>query len=368
MSISHCSIKHYLLADLRDRARPRSRGPSSAEAYLDAQKRIEDVELDVARQQRGLARRLLRADRAYQRAVAELSFHGAGDDLPRSLTGPLGVVDGLLAVRKLVSTLRETTNPPWSPELLDELLPAVKDLLEVSLPDSAVDTYEAARRSRAETLGALLESGRLPYDRLRSAPALAPADGARGPEAQSSVHWADSVVRVQTTGARPAIGSGVFLNASQVLTAAHVVHRAETVEVSSPTLEMAFQVIEARTHPGYPENRVSCDYAIIEVEPAPGMGHGVLWDFGGMGGSYPVHRLGFPTHGDRYGTGSVERLRRMFLSSDLRVPHGSSGGGLFYEWNWMMWLVGITTNEDAPSRGDRSYVGLALIEQVLDEI
>lgn len=366
MPILHRSIVQFLSPR---QMRTGAAFPNAASLYLEAQRALEATETQVIDQHEELAWRLLCADSLYQRVVAEARVHGACHALPSSLTGPVSVIQGVLAIRALAAALDSESHRSWSSELNVELRQAVQDLIDWPLPPDIVEAYRQARTRRTKLLAELLDLHLIPPEVLALRPSF--TSGLGGSETllrSAGDDWARAVVQIETEGIGAKVGSGVFLSPTHILTAAHVLENADSVRVTSPLLQMRFNVHRWRMHPGFDENRVRNDYAFITVDPVSDMGTRVWWDFAGNGGRFPVHRYGFPPEGKRYGRGSVTRLRRMFLSTNLEVPPGASGGGLFYESEGDVYLAGIATNEDPPSPMNESYVGLALVRDVLDEI
>lgn len=338
--------------------------------YMEAHGTLEKLESSfVARLPENLdvRRELLLADPEYQRAMAEASCHEACENLPRTLTGPVSVLEGVRAVQSLAS---EIERAEWSRGLRETFLPVVDELRRLPLPGEANKQYEESLGARASALGVLLDEGIVGSDHLHVTRGLAAAM-AEGAALRPNPSWVDSVVLVETRGAPDQQGSGVFLGPSYILTAAHVVARADAVRIYSPRLEQTFDVrSRPRVHPEWGNGaHREFDYALIEVEPALELGLPVLWDFGNAGGAYHIARYGYPPGAPRGHTGWVERVRNMFFSPDLQVPHGASGGGIFYEAQGTVYLVGITTNEDIVTAPlNKSFVGLALMKSELRKL
>jgi hypothetical protein len=311
---------------------------------------------------------LLLADPEYQRAITEASYHGACQHLPRTLTGPVNLLEGVLAVRALAA---EVEKAEWAQGLRASFLPAVDRLRKLPLPEDAETHYKSAQQARGSALGLLLDQGILGTELLQRPRGFASvaleAPSLAGEASRRSNGWADSVVVVETKGSPSQRGSGVFLGPSYILTAAHVVAGADAIRVYSPRLHREFEIVSRpliHTGWGHGKHR-DLDYAALEVQADPELGVPVLWDFGAPGGAYQIARYGYPPSGERWSVGSVERYRNMFFSADLQVPHGASGGGIFYDTQGTVSFVGITTNEDIAAPPNKSFVGLALVKSEL---
>ncbi|TKD04497.1 trypsin-like serine peptidase [Polyangium fumosum] len=362
MTTSNRTIKTFLQANSAAPSLGSGGVDRAARSFLVADEEIERIEAMVVAKQPDLPLLLLRADATYEPIAEVIRHHRAYQHVPRSLVGPAGELQGLLALQALVPQIQKENEPMWRPELVEELSGAAKQLLDIEVPADLVEVYHSARKTRGDAVKALLDADLIPREGPRSDPRIDTVKkGLPGRDDRGS-EWADSVVQVTANGLKPKVGSGVFLGSYLVLTAAHVVVGAHSVTVASPRLGRSFRVRDVKVHPGFSQGRVDCDYALIEVEHAPGLGVWRKRDFGASGGRHSVVRYGFPTSGSRFGEGSVERIGdgRAFFSDDLTVPPGASGGGLFHASGDKVYLVGITTNDDTPTGPNKSYVGLAL--------
>jgi hypothetical protein len=186
--------------------------------------------------------------------------------------------------------------------------------------------------------------------------------------------WARSIAIVRRFDEHPCLGSGVFLSPTSVITAAHVVFAPNTplpsvacLQVEAPKLRRRCAVRAVHVHPRWrAEGALDADYALLDVSPAPGLGLPVRWDYGASGDSVQVSRYGYPTDDSaRFAVGHIHRAGNMFYSSNLRVPHGASGGALVDALNGRVVLVGITTfSGDGGS--DAAFIGLPMLQSARD--
>lgn len=305
---------------------------------------------------------LLALDAAYQAARAEVAFR-TGDAPPAvGLTGPYPEIASFAALSDLVARVRARAAEPWAAALIHEVLgPAIA---AAGAADPAViAAYNGACRLRADTAAPAMDAlGLSPAD-LRSAHETSLTERDR------PCAWPCCVVAVRRVDG-PERGSGVFLTPSLVITAAHVAGAGGRLAIDLPApyggaRDVRAAFLDAAWRDGRAVDR---DIAILQVDPAPGLGLPVIWDFAGAGGIYPVARYGRPPRGDAYEAGHVERARHIFVSKDLHVPDGASGGGLFFESGGIVYVVGVTTNEDPVAPGQKSFIGLPLLPPMMEDL
>jgi hypothetical protein len=328
--------------------------PDDVEIYLTRHEEVVRAQKAFAAANPRLALSLVALDGAYQRARAEVAARGLGVPHPSSLSGSWADVECLAALRDLLDILTASHEEAWARAHVRALQPA-RAVVRKLTPE-VERGFADVRRARANALGPALEIG-------------ARALGLVDLDAAADGSWADAVVHVDRAAPSANHGSGVVIRPNAVITAGHVVLPIGAQDPSPEEISVTLAdgstlgISEILIHPRWRSGRHGdSDWALLVTSDIAAVSASPYQDFGATGGVFRVGCYGYPvdTSVDGYREGKVSRGGPFFVSPDIRVPSGCSGGGMFYEMDGDVRLVGITTRSEGGGGGAPVAVGLPM--------